>query len=164
MLTRRIRNFALTSVAIVSAIVLTALGAPSASASTRPTCSANGTYEGITTPEACVQVLGSGLVITTWKGWAYNNVSVGWGQPMHIELYYNRYNAASPTAANSIPEHNCNGFYIGGHMNSPNCFWPGASATRTVNQGYYCSALWYYQGASFLGYADFNWKCVYVHS
>jgi hypothetical protein len=158
---RKVRNLAVTAITVMSAIGFAALGTTSASASTNPTC-VNGTYQGVKSPLTCVQVFGNGLVVDAWNGWAYNNTNYAWG-PLHMELYYNRSTPAGPTGSGSIPEQNCGEFYLEYvYQNSNNCSWAGASNVKTVDPGYYCSALWLYLGNN--QYADLSSKCVYVHS
>lgn len=189
MLTRKLRNLAITGITIVSATVLTTLAAVGASAttvaannpshtnataatvvpaapaadtrsaipdSTNPKCHSDGSI----IPWACVQVFGNGLIIDAWNGWAYvPATSVLYdSSSAHIELYYNSRGPYGPATHYSNSGHNCPGFTINTGKNSPNCSWPGASASKKVNAGYYCAAVWWYTDT----WSD-NYSCVYVH-
>lgn len=185
MLKRRIRTLTvthITGIAMVAAalVTLSTTGAtaatpapavvPAASATVSANAKPDTTLPTCYSPEAssyawiCVQVVGHGLYVTQWKGWAYDPPT-GIFYPenrLHIELYYNAYGPYVPYNADSIPEENCSGFGLSPGENSDVCYWPGSSASKPVLQGYYCAALWYFADNSDVTWALQGSQCVYV--
>jgi hypothetical protein len=122
MLNGKIRDLAVTAIAIVSATVLTALGATAASAATRApaisghadmtatSAAKNTTAMPDTTPptcdttlplRACVQVTGAGDTIQHMTGWSWNDGSIGLtavGWELWNELYYVNQNSRPAVA------------------------------------------------------------------
>jgi hypothetical protein len=155
MLSRKIRNLAVTAITIVSATVLTTLSATGASATTLPTCYKNGTL----IPWTCVQVIGSGLHIAEMDGWLYNpKDSIYTGASVDIELYYAGRNQAPGIDTPKI--RNCDQFYVPepGFDSDP-CPW---QPIGDVNAGYYCAALWWFQNIPPNIWTLLGWRCVYV--
>lgn len=188
MLNRKVGNFTLSAITIVSAIALTALSAPGASAAVTAAGSGhvavaantavlaapaagntNATPDtslpkcythGTLIPWTCVQVFGTGLYISLVNGWTYNPPkSIYTGQSVHIELYYANSNRAPGRGTSLIK--NCNEFNIPqpGH-NSGNCSWQPA---RNEPQGYYCAALWWFENLPPNIWNLLGWSCVDVH-
>ena len=149
MLKHRVRNLAVAGFMIASAVVLTAAFAPSASATTPPTCVTSDV------PWSCVQVFGSGLNVQEMNGWAHNQTGSTIFY-LHIELYY----AGGPQPPlYGTPIGNCGQFNLPGGANSPNC---SSGSFSFTGPAYACSAVWQLIHPTPPEWRDLGWVCVHV--
>ena len=151
MLNRKVRNLAVAGLTIVSAAVLPALGATSASASTNPKCVDS-------TPRACVQVFGNGTYVADVNGWAWNTTGAKLSR-LHIELYIQFQIARPPGGTNWAFLADCGQFTLASHRNSADCSYGGSGGFQTDAHAYVCAAVWQYADGR---YHDRGYSCARI--
>jgi hypothetical protein len=151
MLNRKVRNLAVAGLTIVSAAVLPALDATTASASTNPKCVDS-------TPRACVQVFGNGTYVADVNGWAWNTTGAKLSR-LHIELYIQFQTARPPGGTNWAFLADCGQFTLAPHRNSADCSYGGSGGFETDAHAYVCAAVWQYADGR---YHDRGYSCARI--